>query len=197
MAIQTRLTLLNRVQEGDEISWNEFYNLYKPIVIMMGKDYHLDVNECEELVQDVMIDFCKAKKHFTYNPSIGSFRAYFRTIVRTRIFKCLKKKQKQETIIDPTIIVNTADAESCEQFVNEAPSKNEEKQWQEFLLNAAIQEIQNTADPLQVQVYIFCRLQGQKVNDVAQTFGISPKTVYKYLGSIDSQVKAIIDKMES
>ena len=197
MAIQTRLTLLNRVQEGDEISWNEFYNLYKPIVIMMGKDYQLNTDECDELVQDVMIDFCKAKKTFTYNPSIGSFRAYFRTIVRSRIFKCLKKKQKQASVIDPNIIVNTVDTESCEQFANAAPTENEERQWQEFLLNAALQEIQNTADPVQVQVYIFCRIQGQKVNDVAQMFSISPKTVYKYMTSIDSQLREIVKKMES
>ena len=197
MAIQTRMTLLARVKDGDEISWNEFYNLYKPIVIMMGKDYQLSPQECEELVQDVMIDFCKARKSFTYKPSIGSFRAYFRTIVRSRIFKCLKKKQKQATVIDPSIIVNTVDAESCEQFVNEAPSDNEERQWQEFLLSAALQEIQCTADPVQVQVYIFCRVQGQKVNDVAQMFGISPKTVYKYMTSIDNQVRAIVTKMES
>ena len=197
MAIQTRLTLLNRVKEGDEISWNEFYNLYKPIVIMMGKDYELTTDECEELVQDVMIDFCKAKKHFTYDPSIGSFRAYFRTIVRSRIFKCLKRKKKQEIMIDQSIIVNTVDSESCEQFANAAPTENEERHWQEFLLSAAIQEIQNTADPVQVQVYIFCRLQGQKVNDVAQMFNISPKTVYKYMTNIDSQIRAIVKNMNS
>ena len=197
MAIQTRLTLLNRVQEGEEISWNEFYNLYKPIVIMMGKDYQLNTDECDELVQDVMIDFCKAKKTFTYNPSIGSFRAYFRTIVRSRIFKCLKKKQKQEAAIDPSIIVNTVDAESCEQFVNEAPSDNEERQWQEFLLSAALQELQNTVDPVQIQIYIFCRQQQQNVADVAKMFNLSPKTIYKYIANIDRLIKGIVSKMES
>lgn len=191
------MTLLARVKDGDEISWNEFYNLYKPIVIMMGKDYNLTTDECEELVQDVMIDFCKAKKSFTYNPSIGSFRAYFRTIVRSRIFKCLKKKQKQENIIDPTIIVNTVDAESCELFVNEAPSENEKRHWQEFLLNAALQEIQSTADPVQVQIYIFCRQQQQNVADVAKMFNISPKTVYKYISNIEKLIKGIVNKMDS
>ncbi len=197
MAIQTRMTLLARVKDGDEISWNEFYNLYKPIVIMMGKDYNLNSDECEELVQDVMIDFCKAKKSFTYDPSIGSFRAYFRTIVRSRIFKCLKKKQKQENVIDSNVIINTVDAESCARFVNEAPSENEERQWQEFLLGAALQEIQNTADPIQVQIYIFCRQQQQNVADVAKIFNLSPKTVYKYIERIDKLLKGIISKMDS
>ena len=196
MAIQTRMTLLARVKDGDEISWNEFYNLYKPIVIMMGKDYQLNPQECEELVQDVMIDFCKARKNFTYNPSIGSFRAYFRTIVRSRIFKCLKKKQKHESTIDPSIIVNTVDAESCEQFVNEAPSDNEERQWQEFLLSAALQELQNTVDPVQIQIYIFCRQQQQNVADVAKMFNLSPKTIYKYIANIDRLIKGIVSKME-
>ncbi len=197
MAIQTRMTLLARVKDGDEISWNEFYNLYKPIVIMMGKDYELNTQECEELVQDVMIDFCKAKKNFTYNPSIGSFRAYFRTIVRSRIYKRLKDKQKQETLIDPTIIVNTVDAESCEQFANAAPSASEERQWQEFLLSAALQEVQSTADPMQVQIYIFCKQQGQNVAEVAKMFNISPKTAYKYMANIDRLIKGIVSKMDS
>ena len=196
MAIQTRVTLLSRVKNGDEISWNEFYNLYKPIVILMGKDFGLNNDECEDLLQNVMIDFCKAKEHFTYNPSAGSFRAYFRTIVRSRIFKMLKQKKRQEEAIDPTIVVNTVDTEDCERFVNAEPSENEDRQWQEFLFNAALQEVQNTVDPIKVQIYLFCKLQGQKVDEVATLFNISPKTVYKYLENIDKQIKAIVSKMD-
>jgi len=51
MAFTTRKSLLMRVREGDEVSWNDFYKTYKPLIFLCGDDCGLLPDEKEELVQ--------------------------------------------------------------------------------------------------------------------------------------------------
>ena len=84
MAFITRPSLLNRIKEGDEISWYDFYDTYKPLIWLMGTDYSLTQSEKEDLVQNVMTDFFNVQGKFTYDPAKGSFRSYFRMIITFR-----------------------------------------------------------------------------------------------------------------
>ena len=38
MAFTTKKSLLAKVRAGDEISWQEFYDTYKPLMILVGND---------------------------------------------------------------------------------------------------------------------------------------------------------------
>ena len=60
MAFTTRKSLLAKVRGGDEVSWQEFYAAYKPLILLCGADCGLDRDEKDELVQKVMCEiFCK------------------------------------------------------------------------------------------------------------------------------------------
>ena len=56
MAFTTKKSLLKKVRAGDEISWNEFYQTYKPLILLCGMDCSLTQYENEELVQLVMTE---------------------------------------------------------------------------------------------------------------------------------------------
>lgn len=50
MAFITKKSLLAKVRAGDEISWQEFYDTYKPLMILVGNDCGLTTDENDELV---------------------------------------------------------------------------------------------------------------------------------------------------
>ena len=53
----TQSSLLERVQQGDEISWNEFYFRYAPVIRAAGIGFKFNETECDDLIQQVMLKF--------------------------------------------------------------------------------------------------------------------------------------------
>ena len=48
MAFTTKGSLLAAVKKGDEISWQQFYDMYKPLILLKGGDLRLNQTEKEE-----------------------------------------------------------------------------------------------------------------------------------------------------
>jgi RNA polymerase sigma factor (sigma-70 family) len=90
----TSRTLLSRIKQGDEISWDEFYRIYAPLIILCGKDYRLSNADIDELVQQTVLAFFK-DKNFTYTPQKGRFRDYLRTIIRHKAIDIKRKTNKR------------------------------------------------------------------------------------------------------
>ena len=64
------------MRRGDEVGWDEFYAMYKPLILLRGGDLRLSQTEKEELVQLVMLDFFKGSRSFVYDKSKGRFYWY-------------------------------------------------------------------------------------------------------------------------
>ena len=80
MAFTTSKSLLAKVRSGDEISWQEFYNTYKPLIYLCGGDCNLTIDEKEELVQKVMTEiFQKVYENSFW--SFGIFKCSFWVII--------------------------------------------------------------------------------------------------------------------
>ena len=43
MAFTTKKSLLAKVRAGDEISWQEFYDTYKPLMILVGNLIKMEI----------------------------------------------------------------------------------------------------------------------------------------------------------
>ena len=70
----TQKTLLERVQNGDEISWDEFYRRYTPVIRAAGKGAGFNDAECGDLIQTVMLKFFSNARTFTYREGQVKFR---------------------------------------------------------------------------------------------------------------------------
>lgn len=50
-------TLIDKLKDGDSVSWDEFYEKYNKIIIDVGHAKGLTDDECNDLVQEVMLRF--------------------------------------------------------------------------------------------------------------------------------------------
>ena len=73
----TKKTLLQRMQNCDEISWEEFYRIYWPLVLDIGRKLGMPQDNCADLMQEIMIDLFKGEPLLRYDPAKGKFRTYF------------------------------------------------------------------------------------------------------------------------
>ncbi|MBE6380625.1 MAG: sigma-70 family RNA polymerase sigma factor [Lentisphaerae bacterium] len=176
----TRPSLLEKLQQGNEISWDEFYNSYAPIIRCAGKAYNFDDSLCDDLVQLVMLKFFDHARNFTYQPGKIKFRSYLASIVKTQAVDILRQQKSDRNFSD-----NYEPPESCfeENFMLE---------WRQTMLRAAQVELRRRVDAVTYQAFELYACQGRKVKEVAAVLQITPNQIYVAKNRCTKILKEII-----
>lgn len=175
----TRQSLLERIKNGDEIAWQEFYEHYRSLVWLKGNDYGLTETEQQDLLIDVMLDFFNAQKKFRYDPSKGRFRSYFRQLIASRCLKIIKKRMPQASgeIAMETLPMETED---------------DDYEWKAFLFWRALKEVERTMESTRVQCFRRCKIANEPPAKVASDLEISLATAYNYCNAVMSKIRELV-----
>ena len=165
----TQASLLERVQQGDEISWNEFYFRYAPVIRAAGQGFKFNDTECDDLVQLVMLKFFNHAKTFVYRKGEVKFRTYFSRIVQSQAVDMIRRNAKQKDL-PGELPENPAPFE--ELFMTE---------WRKAVLEEAKAELRLRVTPKTYQAYELYVLQGQPENQrkiLAGRIGAKQKNIW-------------------
>ena len=163
----TSKTLLDKIASGDEISWDEFYLKYAPIVKALAKFKGLDANAADDVCQQVMLQFFKQSKTFKFDPNIAKFRTYFGRIVNAKITNYYRKRGEVSSDKPEEIPV---DSEEGNLFMNE---------WRKTVLKEAEQVLKQRVAPETFQAYELYAIQNRPVKKVAEYLDCSENQVYQ------------------
>ena len=187
----THQSLLERVQNGDEVSWNEFYYLYAPVIRVAGKRYGFNDSECSDLVQMVMLKFFGSGKVYVYRQGKVKFRTWFTRVIRSCAIDSIRNSARQKAF----------QAEALEQtdpfgelFLTE---------WRNVVFEEAKDELRRRVDTGTYQAFEMYGLQNRNAEQVAETLGMTVNQLYvaknrcmtilrkivKRLNEIDPEVK--------
>lgn len=203
MAFVTRRSLLSRVHKGDEISWQEFYDTYKPLILLCGKDCFLSNTENDELVQQVMTEAFKKdiagkftkepdpdNTFFKYDPAKGRFRHYFRGLIRNQAMEILKKRNKNPSLDDEEshLAAVLPDESSWETLW--------EKEWQKHILSMAMQELKGRVDANTFVAFEMYAIQNRTVKEVQDLLDMTASSVYVAKNRCVEMLKKIIAELK-
>ena len=163
----TSKTLLDKISSGDEISWNDFYDKYSPIVKALAKFKGLDVAAADDICQQVMMQFFKQSKTFKFDPNIAKFRTYFGRIVNAKITNYYRKRGEVSSDEPEEIPV---DSEEGNLFMDE---------WRKMVIKEAEQELKQRVAPETFQAYELYAVQNRPVKKVAEYLDCSENQVYQ------------------
>ena len=163
----TSKTLLDKIASGDEISWDEFYLKYAPIVKALAKFKGLDANAADDVCQQVMLQFFKQSKTFKFDPNIAKFRTYFGRIVNAKITNYYRKRGEVSSDEPEEIPV---DSEEGNLFMNE---------WRKTVIKEAEQVLKQRVAPETFQAYELYAVQNRPVKKVAEYLDCSENQVYQ------------------
>src|SRR5258708_29601330 len=113
--IPTRESLLQRLKNWqDESGWQDFFDTYWKLIYSVAHQAGLSDAEAQDVVQETVLSVAKKMEGFTYDPAIGSFKAWLMRITKRRISDHLRKKQYQvgdkklprEEMLETTVIEN-------------------------------------------------------------------------------------------
>mgnify|MGYP001991071731 CR=1 FL=1 len=174
----TRHTLLQKIQEpNNENSWEEFTEYYSGYIYVIIRNFRVDIEDSEDLLQDVLIKVWKGIRQYDYREKRSKFRTWLCSIVRNTVFNFLKSKSVKNAK------QNVAYNEALQQMnlISDAEvDKIAEKEWQNYMANLAWDNIKN--DLSKVNRLIFEDfLKGESNNlKLAEKHGVAETSVRVY-----------------
>ena len=188
MAFTTKGSLLAAVKTGDEISWQQFYDMYKPLILLKGGDLRLNQTEKEELVQLVMLSFFNTSQTFCYDKSKGRFRDYLKRIIHNKACDLMRKRHD-----------DTVSADELENILVAIPQESEdrwEKEYQETVLTQAFEELKLRCDVTTLQSYDLFVRQNLPAKEVAAMLDIKANAVYQHKSRVEEMLRQIVKELD-
>jgi RNA polymerase sigma-70 factor (ECF subfamily) len=181
--LPTRPSLLGRLKDWrDDRSWQEFFDIYWRLIYGVARKAGLSPSEADEVVQETMLTVAKKMKDFHYDPVRGSFKGWLLQLTGWRITNQFNRRSAQGAC---NVTERSNGDESAEanapgsDFV--VPPELErlwDEEWEQKLMQAALDRVRGRVNPKQFQIYDFAVLQNKPVNDIRQFLDVSAAEVY-------------------
>jgi RNA polymerase sigma-70 factor (ECF subfamily) len=169
-------TLVGRISRGDVSAFETLYDRYAREVFVLAA-HALGPNDAEEVVQDVFLKLWQRAGQF--DPTRGSFAAWFMTVARHRVFDELKRRRN-----------STAVAEAVGDLLEEAPDPGpdlDERAWlaeRSQIVLAAVKELPEA----QRRVLVLAYFAGLSQSAIAESLGAP-------LGTVKKRLRLAVDKL--
>lgn len=165
----THKSLLARVQRGDEIPWEEFYDRYKGIIRAIGALHHFNEAEQDDLVQRVMVKFFANAKTFVYREGKVKFRTYFARIIRSEAVDFIRSNAARRNAEERAADGGVADDAFDREFMTE---------WRKTVLAEALEELRSRVKLKNYQAFQLYGLQNRPAKEAAALLEISEHQVH-------------------
>jgi len=183
--IPTRESLLSRIKNWDDRdSWRDFFDTYWRLIYGTARKAGLSDAEAQDIVQETVLSVARNIEGFKYDPAVCSFKSWMLQLTRWRIINQLKKRSAEAGRFVTTAGVpaklsgDTATIDRVPDPTGNALEAIWESEWEDNLLNAALERVKRRVTPGQFQIYDLHCLEGWPVWKVAQTLGINVGRVY-------------------
>ncbi len=192
---RTSTTLLARVATtGDEPACTAFVERYTPLVRTVAFSAGLSAEDCDDVVQEVMIGAIDALRSHRYDREIGRFKSWLKGVVYHKVLDARSAHARQAAggkqtlehlgrgspparsiLRAKTALADMADPAPTPDAHFEATF---EAEWQKAAMEVALDEIRHEIDPLTYQAFDLYARKNRPPREIARLLGISRNSVY-------------------
>lgn len=165
----TRISLLSRVRDlGNDAAWREFDRTYRELILRYARRRGLQIGDAEDVRQAVMLRLMRALPGFRYDPSVGRFRDYLRTVAHHEVVR-----QFESAARTPRVAIDSLPEPALD---GHDPDWDDE--WRAHHLRLAMAKARASFEPATLE--IFERLMaGEEPAAIATARGLGVDAVYK------------------
>ena len=180
----THKTLLEKIQNGDEVSWEEFYRRYSPVILLICAEHGIPEPDGCDILQNVMLKFFRDKLAMKYDPGKARFRTYFNLVLGSCISDFFRQKMRRsaEEPGEP-IPEQELSPESDEAFLDE---------WRRQMLQEALDRLRNQVKPETFLAFHLTAFQGKSPRETAKFLKTDIDMVYVAKSRCAARLRKII-----
>jgi len=183
----TPLSLLERVQAGDAVAWNEFHARCQRLLTAWAVRWGLQTADADDLIQDTLLVVTARIRDFRRRGT-GSFRLWIRTIAWHCLCDAMSMARRHGISTTLDRIRNTPDAR---QTLEEELDRLFELQ----VLEDAMQRVQLKVAQTTWAAFALTAVEGRSVQEVAEQLQVSVDAVYAARGRVQRFISMEIRRM--
>ncbi len=182
---ETRQTLLMRlITPEDQEAWEEFAELYTPLIYKFCYKRGLQEADAADVVQEVMKAIAKAIGQFEYDPQRSSFRNWLFVIVRSKLATFFRRKQRQPFDAGESTVQRW-----CETAASDPMEAEWDREYRQHLLAWATKEIRDDFKPTTWQAFWRTAIRLEPAAKVAGELELSLGALYVARSRVATRLK--------
>jgi len=190
----TRASLLVQLHDGgNHAAWQEFVNLYGPVVYGFARKRGLQDADAADLMQDVLRSVSAAISRLEYDRNQGTFRGWLFTITRNKVFNFLSARRIRPQASGDSGMNRLLDATPD---LNDA-TETWELEYQRRIASLAMDRIKSEFQDSTWQAFWLTAVEGAAANDVAKQIGLSPGAIYVAKSRVLARLKAEVHTLQT
>ena len=167
----TRPSLLFRVKDQKDVAaWQEFFELYSPLLYGYARERGLDHEDAEDIRASCYETIVKKIKDFDYDDGNSGFRAWLRTLVNRRVIDHFRKRRP--LVAESNELLGVVDG-------SEQPDELWEKNWRLHHLRYCVAQVGKRVQPKTFEAFRLLTEQDCSVEDVCQRLDMNAAQVHK------------------
>lgn len=188
----TRPSLILRLRDAkDRDAWQQFTELYAPLVYSFARRRGLQDADAADLMQDVLRSVAGAAGRLDYDPRRGTFRGWLYTITRNKVFNFLDRSRRQ--------VRGSGDSDVRERLEATPAAADDTDEWdrdfERRLFHQAAEDVKGEFRPKTWEAFWRTAVDGQASEEVADALEMSVGAVYvaksRVLGRLRERVKEL------
>ena len=190
---QTRDSLILRLPTaGDAAAWQEFAEIYEPLVFRFARRRGLQDADARELVQNVFIAVARAVSLWRPDPERGKFRAWLFRIARNQLINLVSKKQIGRGSGKTSAWV------ALQQVAERAWPEDEcELDYRRELFRAAAVVVRQDVQPSTWQAFWLTSVESVSIEVAARDLNMSTSAIYIARCRVLHRLRQLIEQWES
>jgi len=175
----TRPSLVERVKDGAESAWEEFYRLYWRAVYGYALKFGVGKAAVDDVVQEVFFKIARSLPGFEYDRRKGRFLSWIKTVTRTTVIDHMRRRRAR---VEGRSVVSM-DATDC--GVAKLPGVGAadlpdpwRAEMEDAILAEAFERVRASASEACFESFMQFAWKGRPASEVAQALGISENSVY-------------------
>lgn len=189
----TRASLLVQLRDGtNHRAWQEFMNLYGPVIYGFARKRGLQDADAADLMQDVLRSVSTAIHRLEYDKSQGTFRGWLYTVTRNRIFSFLAARKNRPQAAGDTSTHQILESHAA----TDDGAEDWEVDYQRRLADLAMKRIQREFQETTWQAFWKTAVEGASAAEASDQTGLSPGAVYVAKSRVLARLKAEVEAMQ-
>ncbi len=199
---QTRASLVQGLQAGDEDRWHQFYRRYGPMIRGFALKAGLTETEADEVMQETCIGLAKNVGVFHYDRAKCRFKTWLLNLASWRVKNQFTKRQRwDERVHGRPNPANDPDRTTTIERAADPKAQNLEviwdAEWRGSLLKTALEKVRAQFSATQYQVFDLNVLKEWPARDVAKSLGLNIASVYLAKHRVSAALKKEITRLET
>ncbi len=188
----TSVSLILRVaDESDVVAWEQFAEIYQPLVYRIAISRGLQATDANDLVQEVMTRVARSVSDWNPDADRGTFRGWISRIARNLIIDFLRHKNR---------LPRTADHSDFRRMIEQTPDDSAESclfdlEYERQVFQLAARKIQSRFADKTWQAFWKTAVENEPVAQVAEALSITPGAVYIARSRVMSKLKSTVKKI--